>query len=378
LKRETIVFQPPNHIGLGHISRLLAIALAVRELDPRVRLPFVVGGHAHGLLEAHEVFHLALPLVRDGQVLTSATGWENAELHRIARDLAAAMMHTLAPDLVVFDCFPNEVVLDVVRARRLPVVICLRKSRQMAPFFEAIRHHGALVRAILIPHPPGECEIPADLLPKTHFTGPITRPFSLDADAPSRQRGNADERPSRRQVIVTGGGGGYPGTVEFYNLALDACARVRETVPARALDILLVAGPLFTHWTDLQLPADVRVIPFDPHLSARLGQADTVICQGGYNTMAELVALGVPAICVPAERGSDDQFERARTLAAEHTQMQTYEGSDGGELATLIVRGLETGRTRTDASTPSTSSPGAQVAARLLVSLLRTRTAAHA
>jgi len=40
-----------------------------------------------------------------------------------------------------------------------------------------------------------------------------------------------------------------------------------------------------------------------------------VICQGGYNTIAELTTLGVPAICLPAERKFDDQHERAMKTA---------------------------------------------------------------
>jgi hypothetical protein len=40
----TILFQPPNRIGLGHMSRLIAIALAVRQTAPGTRTPFVIEG----------------------------------------------------------------------------------------------------------------------------------------------------------------------------------------------------------------------------------------------------------------------------------------------------------------------------------------------
>src|ERR1700736_3632556 len=47
----TIVFQAPNGIGLGHIIRMLAIAVAVGKRDPAAVLPIVVEGGSHSLIE---------------------------------------------------------------------------------------------------------------------------------------------------------------------------------------------------------------------------------------------------------------------------------------------------------------------------------------
>jgi hypothetical protein len=46
--QQTVLFQPLNHIGLGHINRLAVITLALHELDEGIRTPFVVEepGHA--------------------------------------------------------------------------------------------------------------------------------------------------------------------------------------------------------------------------------------------------------------------------------------------------------------------------------------------
>jgi predicted glycosyltransferase len=356
MRRRTIVFQPPNHIGLGHISRLLAIALAVRELDPQLRLPFIVGGHAHGLVEGYGLPHLSLP---DSPYIDTNTRWSEwapSEQHDVAVELATAMVRALHPDLIVFDCFPHHAMVEVALRYQLPVVFSLRKLKDMSFHFAAIRQHQSLVRAILIPHGPHECDVPDDLRSRTCFTGPVTRPLL----PPGRARAHA---AGATQLVITGGGGGYPGTVDFYNLALEASARLREKVPA--LERVLVTGPLFHQWWDLRLVNDVRVLPFDPQLSSRLAEADIVMCQGGYNTMAEIVTLGVPAICVPAERGADDQFARARELASPITKV--YTGRDPRALSDMALALLHARSTRPHAVA---TAPGAKIAATVLLNLL--------
>jgi hypothetical protein len=57
----TILFQPSNGIGLGHISRLIAIALAIRDKAPSARLPFLLEGGSHSLLETASLPYLSLP-----------------------------------------------------------------------------------------------------------------------------------------------------------------------------------------------------------------------------------------------------------------------------------------------------------------------------
>ncbi len=355
--RQTILFQPPNHIGLGHVSRLLAIALATRELAPDLRLPFVVSGYAHGLVEAHGLPHLSLPGYAVADPYWRWQDWDTSEQHAVTVEIAAAMVHALCPDLIVFDCFPNRAMLEAVVDRELPMVFCVRKLRDMSKIVPTLRHQWPLVRAILVPHEPSESIIPEDLLPRTHFIGPVTKPMLPAAEPRPKD-------PASARIVISGGGGGYPGTVDCYNLALEACARVRAT--GRALDVVLVTGPLFDRWWDLRLVNDVRILPFDPHLVSLLADADLVLCQGGYNTMAEIVALGVPTICLPAERGSDDQFERAQSLTSETTK--TYIGSDPAALSDIITHLLQLGVVERQRR-PAT---GARLAAELLIGALGT------
>lgn len=48
---RTIILHDLNRIGLGHLNRLSAIALAVERAHSEVRALFAIGGSGHLLLE---------------------------------------------------------------------------------------------------------------------------------------------------------------------------------------------------------------------------------------------------------------------------------------------------------------------------------------
>jgi UDP-N-acetylglucosamine--N-acetylmuramyl-(pentapeptide) pyrophosphoryl-undecaprenol N-acetylglucosamine transferase len=333
---RTILFQPPNRIGLGHISRLIAIALAVKAADPEVRLPFVIEGHGHGLIEASGLPHFCLPSSYDLYETAQWAQWDRSERQIMLLDVASSLVQALAPELIVFDCFPNSAMVNAALEYRIPVAIVLRKARQMSDYFDRILALSSAVQLILIAHGEGQCEVPASLRARTRFTGQIVR-----AALPPRERdgdGEGGGHAEAPHIVISGGGGGYPGTVEFYSLALSAFARVRQQMPH--VTGLLVTGPLFEEWKRLRLVDGIKVLPFDPRLSETFARASLVVCQAGYNTVSEVLSHGVPAICVPAERLADDQFERARQSASGHTSFQVYEGSDADAFAALMLAAL--------------------------------------
>jgi UDP-N-acetylglucosamine:LPS N-acetylglucosamine transferase len=74
---------------------------------------------------------------------------------------------------------------------------------------------------------------------------------------------------------------------------------------------------------------------FEPRLFDLLAAAHLAITRGGYNTVLELRLLGVPAICIPAWRGAEDQ--RARIQAAAREAGRIRLGSlDPGHLVAVI------------------------------------------
>jgi predicted glycosyltransferase len=227
----------------------------------------------------------------------------------------------------------------------------------MNRYFDRLTAMRVPLELVLIAHDEGACTVPDEMRPRARFIGPVERRTEA---TPVSSAASLD----RPLVVISGGGGGYPGTVDFYNLALAGFERARQHTPELAA--LLVAGPLFTEWRQLRLVDRVRVLPFDPHLSDLFASADVIVCQAGYNTVAEVLSSGVPTICVPAPRGADDQFERA-ALAATSPTFRTYEGADPIAFGQLLLDAIAAGRT---ASSPRPVMPGAARAAEHLLGLL--------
>ena len=344
-----ILFHAINGIGLGHISRLRAIALAIRERQTDLPLLFAVEGDGHGLLESVALPYVTFPSASRFESATEP--WLKTIRGPLLGSMAAAIVDATKPRLIIFDCLPNPAFLAAAGRKNIPVAFCVRKTKDMDEYFERLRPVLEQARIIIFPHDSDELEVPSEFRAKSKFVGTIVRQTETVA-------GHREQR----EIIISGGGGGYPGTVVFYNFALEAIAKCNQKNPK--LLASLVTGPLFREWSQLKPVSGVQIIPFDPEIDKRFAAASLVICQGGYNTVAELTALGVPVICVPATRRFDDQYLRARKTAETHEQFFVWENTDSDALAAFILDVLQ--RPRVD-DVRKGESRGAQFAAEILL-----------
>jgi UDP-N-acetylglucosamine--N-acetylmuramyl-(pentapeptide) pyrophosphoryl-undecaprenol N-acetylglucosamine transferase len=351
LNTSCILFHAINGIGLGHLSRLTAIALGIRERSPSTRLLFAVEGDSHGFLEAADLPHIVFPS-RSKIFSDRWHSWPKPQREKLIRSMAESIVAAISPNLIVFDCFPNPLLQMVAHQKKIPFAICVRKSKDMDNYFKVLRPILLEANVIIFPHNISELTIPIEFADKAHFVGPVARPFPKADD---------NSNPHEGLILISGGGGGYPGTVNFYNLALEAFANCQRRDPR--LSGLLVTGPLFREWRQLRLVPGVRITPFDPRITTAFRRAHLVICQAGYNTVAEVISSGVPAICVPAERKFDDQYERAKTMAGTHPQFHLWEDNDSEALSVFMLRLLQMPRTTHN----SIDSQGSILAAEILI-----------
>jgi len=325
--QRTVLFHPLNHIGLGHINRLSVIALALHELDNGVRTPFVVEESAHVLLDALGLPYVPLPSSHAMSDSVAWAAWTEGERSALQAQISFAVLKAVAPQVVVFDFLPNPAFADAVVKSEIPIVLCVREMRDLACYLDYARALLAQVSLIVIPHPEGTMCLPKELAAKSRFVGQIARqsvPMAM-----------TEHDPATPQIVITGGGGGYPGTVEFYNLATEAIANLRGRYPA--LKAQLIAGPLFRDWFLLQPVEGITLIPFEPDTTSRFAEADLVICQAGYNTVAELEQLGTKTLLVPAERQWDDQFSRADRVMRARRNFRMFRGKTPVELSNAIA-----------------------------------------
>jgi len=253
--------------------------------------------------------------------------WTEGERSVLQADISRSVLKSIAPRVVVFDFLPNPNFADAVVKSEIPIVLCMREMRDLASYLAYARDLLEHVKLIVIPHLEGTIRLPENLAAKSCFVGQIAR------QAAPMVRPERDHAYPR--IVITGGGGGYPGTVEFYNLATKAIAALRGHYPA--LRAQLIAGPLFQDWLLLQPVDGLALIPFEPDTNSRLAEADLVVSQAGYNTVAELEQLGTKTILVPAERQWDDQFARAGRIARERGNFRVFGEKTPTELANLAA-----------------------------------------
>jgi predicted glycosyltransferase len=73
-----------------------------------------------------------------------------------------------------------------------------------------------------------------------------------------------------------------------------------------------------------------------PDLPQLCWASHLVVGRGGYNTIHELAAMGVPSLCHPGWRESDDQAERIRGASRLHGNIRLAEDDSEGLAAQIL------------------------------------------
>jgi UDP-N-acetylglucosamine:LPS N-acetylglucosamine transferase len=124
---------------------------------------------------------------------------------------------------------------------------------------------------------------------------------------------------------------------------------------------------MFNEWRKLRPVEGVEIVPFDPDIWTAMTKADVVVCQAGYNTLAELGRIDKPTICIPAPRVADDQFARAHALVGQRKRFVVVTDSSVETLRDQIIASLEMPR---DETFISSAPGGADRAADLILAFI--------
>lgn len=320
----------------GHVSPLLAVAEALRELEPDVQLLFFGGRRG---LEADLVpqagipFHeLPMPSLRD----------PDSRLSLVTR--ALQMVPSVISALVRIASFRPRVcctsgglvtlpVVIAARVLRVPVylwtgdVVPGRVNRLLSRFCQRI---GATFEASTPYLPRGRTHVPGNpirrsLLRWTAEAGGIA--LGLDASLPV--------------VLVTGGSQGSERINEALSVALPQILRraavVHHTGPAH------IARAEARKKT---LPEDLRD-RYHPHgflrdeMGAALAAADLVVGRAGSSSISEPLAFGKPLVLIPfGAAASGHQSANARAIEETGAAVVIREGVLDGDRLAAQVRGL--------------------------------------
>lgn len=305
-----IVCYAVNGAGLGHVTRLIAIARWLRRLETLVggtppEVVFLTSTEATSLLSDARFAAFKLP----SKGVARAAGLDVLEHRRLAKHFVWQTLGVLAPDLLVVDTFPQgsfDELLPVLDGpfKKVLVLRDVRPEFGARPIFQAALR---LYDEVIVPHVEGRAPDVARVLDRpASWVGDV---LSVDAAPEDRavlraELGLRDE--GVRLVYLSAGGGGDPGSEEALGSLVDAL-RDRED-----LHLLVGAGPLYRG----RRLGGARLTWFtDPGVARFFSALDAAISAGGYNTVHELLHLGVPSAFFAQDKIADQQAERIARIA---------------------------------------------------------------
>jgi predicted glycosyltransferase len=332
------LFYSHDGLGLGHTRRNLALAAALTQLSREARILLATGvDEIHDFGVPDNVDTLKLPRIYkgpSGDYRARRLGILPSDIRRLRSKLLAAAVESFRPSVLVVDKHPVGAAgelregLKVLRQQGGRAVLGLRDVLddgktvmkewaehdlidQIATFYDRVLIYG---------HPwlfdvAREYNLPSEIIEKSRFCGYVVTPengsphqFSDSGPKPCNDVNNG----SRPTVLATAGGG------EDGFFVLETFLRACRDVPWRGI---AVAGPMippheFKILEQLAAEANANLHRFLPRLSSLFCSIDTLVCMGGYNTLAEAMAKAVPTVCVPRVSPRREQLIRANAFAS--------------------------------------------------------------
>lgn len=292
----------------GHIEPALAVGEAVTALDPSARVTAV--GTPRGL-ETELVPRRGVPLeLVDPVPLPRAIGGDlfrlPVRLGRAVRGAREVLRRTEADVVVGFGgyaCVPVYLAAAVAsRRRRVPIVVHEANSRAGIANKLGARFAVATLAAFsgsgldaLVVGNPVRREVAG--LDRAGLRAEARATFGLDPDAPT--------------VLVVGGSQG----ARSLNTAM---AGVAEEFSTAGVGVLHAVGPKNVGDAP-QVPAGGApyvAVPYLDRMDLAYAAADLIVCRSGAITVAEVSAVGLPAVFVPLPHGNGEQALNARDLVA--------------------------------------------------------------
>jgi predicted glycosyltransferase len=314
-------------VGLGHLRRAVTLSQGITDHSSEASVLIVSGSAlAAGYRLPPRVDTVKIPeLAKDigGVPHPQRLGIDRDSGHRLRAQIALGAAQAFAPDIAVVDKVPlglgDELrpALEWLRAHGTRIVLGLRDIDD-EPARVRERWGGDAVRRdveryfdlILVYGP----ETSPNALRWASWEGfdlPVEHVGYVGRPMPTRRPADLPER----YLLVTPGGGA------------DGFDLVATTLQAASLapigmPVVAVTGPLMPADQVARIEElarsmeDATVTTFRPDMDAVIAGATAAVTMAGYNTVAELVGAGVPALLVPRVHPSSEQLVRAEALRA--------------------------------------------------------------
>jgi len=288
-----------NGAGMGHLSRLMAIARRLPD-----EMAAVIATQSYGASIAHQEGFLT-EYIPSRKVLDAA----RPRWTRILRERLAHLIELHRPEVVAVDSVPHEGIVEAVRNHPEVTWVWVRRAMWQRGVGAEWLTEGKVFDHVL---EPGEFAAVADEGPTAaerataHQVEPITfldEDELLDADA-ARAELDLDRRPAA--LLQLGAGN--------INDIASPVARITRHLTAHGFQVVLAESAIAT--APMPPVPGARIVKIYP-VSRYLRAFDLAVSAAGYNSYHEQIGFGVPTVFVPnTSTKLDDQVGRARFAAA--------------------------------------------------------------
>ena len=299
-KPLTILNYAINGLGMGHITRLIAINTHIRRLCAVANKPvislFLTTSEADTLAHRH-----SFPAYKIPSMTIAEEGKIPQKLYKtLSRHWVWNAFALWQPDISVIDTFPAG------SFGELPAVLqdspknvfvhrAVREEQETKQsFIDAVKLYDTVIRVQEPYHPvthsaESKCAINVNV-----------SPIILEKRITNMMR---DQKT--KHILVLAGGGGDSNSGLFWEMMLDVSIKIPHKL------FIFAIGALHRGAT----PQRNNVIWVNAELSVHhYTECDFAISAGGFNSVYELLYYGVPTLFYEQTRKFDDQFQRINHL----------------------------------------------------------------
>lgn len=328
------LFYSHDGVGLGHVRRNLAIARTLTARDSEASILLATSAdevESFGIPPNVDVLRLpGLRKLDNERYAARRLGVAPDDVRALRSAVLAAAVKSFRPSVMLVDKHPLGVggelrpALETLRAAGARAVLGIRDilddraavvreweerdlARRIAEYYDRVLVYGSAH----VLDPITEYRLPRYVAERTSFCGYVVTRAPDHGRTPDAFPMLATTPRPRPVVLATAGGGE------------DGFALLKTFIEAAAgasWDGIVVAGPLSGAEERQTLKgmagqAGVAFSTFVPDLVSAFATVDALVSMGGYNTLTEAAAGGVPTVCVPRVVPRTEQLIRARAFA---------------------------------------------------------------
>lgn len=305
----TVLFVVTNGAGLGHLTRGLAVARRLRQLDHKIEIIFCSTSLATEAIREMGFMYYYLPTKH---VMPKST--TNGMWNRYLSQMLEMIIEVHRPQMVVYDgVYPYSSLISTLNKHKL-IKIWLKRESYKVGTDDGTDMEKRFSLTIV----PGEAGLRR--LPNTARKKYVNPIILLDKEEAHPRETIRDELrlDAHHKLFYVQLGAG------IINDTHDVLRRVIDLILKNTEHRILLGESIIGEHLDIKHPhiTTIRSYPNSQYFKA----IDYAVSASGYNTFHELLYYGVPSIFVPnTQTSKDDQVARVKRAVSKKACLMAFE-----------------------------------------------------